>query len=260
MIELTKVKYCVELDEGLDIGDNKDGKIKIMLDKYVLDFDRQIVYDNTGNKEKLIVRYQDYDYTTSRFYVWQKLLVNWLISKGYRAVVFETDYVNLDVQTVRTYTEPLQYPEERLMAGVYCEKCVKRNECEELKETYLGNMHFEMNKGNMTQLFNAYTLISTRRKAIEETEKQMKDILYEQIDAHQGVLPLASLGIKLKKKEITKDTMTYTEALNAGLADDKSCTVKISDIKAKLKNNKLLASKIKFTEVPFRTELEITNI
>jgi len=260
MIELTKVKYCAELDEGLNIGDNKDGHAKIMLDKYVLDFEREIGYDKDGNKEKLTVFYKDYDHTTSRFYLWQKLLVNWLLDKGYKVVVFQTDYVNLDLQTSRSYTEKLQYPEERLMSGVYCQTCVKRNTCEELKEAYLGSMHFEIDKGNITQFYNAYTLISTRRKAIEETEKQMKDILYKRIDDNKGVLPLPLLGIKLFKKEIEKDVMTYSEARSAGLANDKTCTVKVGEIKEELKKNKILASKIKFTKVPFRTELDIKNI
>lgn len=260
MIELTKIKYCPELDEGLNIGDNTDGHVKVMLDKYVLDFEREIVCDEAGNKEKLIVIYKDYDHTTSRFYLWQKLLVNWLIEKGYKAVVFQTDYVNIDVQTTRAYTDKLQYPEERLMSGVYCQTCIKREECPELKEAYLGSMHFEIDKGDITQLFNAYTLISTRRKAIEETEKQMKDIIYERIDGNQGVIVMPKLGIKLLKKEINKDTLTYGEVRSLGLADDSTCSVRITAVKDKLKKDKILASKVKFTVVPFRTELEIKNV
>ena len=253
MIELTQVKYCCDLDEGKEFAKEE----KVILEKYVLD----MKYEKVGGKDKFIIYYEDTDYNTSKFYLWQRIIINYVLSKGYKEVVFKINYVNLDIEKEKVFDKPVEYPDEKLLAGAYCHNCIKRKECSELKEAYLGNMHFEVDKGKPEQIFSALTMIQSRRKAMEETESQIKEILYEKIDnAPNKELPFPSMGIALSKKETLKDTLSYTEALKLGLVSDDTVNVLISMIKAKLKKDKILASKVKFSRAPFKTELDIKNI
>jgi len=253
MINLTKVKYCPDLDDGTEVkGKDK----KVILKNYILDFK----YEKEGDKDKFIIFCDDYDYSTSKLYMWQKIIINYVLGKGYKKVIFKINYVNLDLEHIKEFDKPIKYPEDRLMAGAYCQDCVNRKDCPELEEAFLGDFHMKTDNMNNEQLFNIFTLVSSRRKAVEEMEKQVKEIIYDKIEASGGTLPLTELGLELSKKEIEKDTITYEEARVLGLADNNTVSVRIKPIKDILKKDKILASKVKFKKAPFRTELQIKNI
>lgn len=256
MIELSKIKYCPDLDEGYEMKDNKDKKIKLIEKKYIID----VKYEKIGKKEVFIVYCDDYDYSTSKVYLWQRKLTNYVLGKGYKKIIFKINYVNLDLEHQLEFSKPIKYPEDRLLAGEYCKKCVNRKDCPELEEAFLGDFHMKTDTMNDEQLFNIYTLASSRKKAITEMEKQVKDIIYNKIDEKGGALILQKLGLALEKKKIEKDTITYEEARALGLADNDTVSVKIKPIKDKMKEDKILASKVKFKKEPFRTELLLKNI
>lgn len=253
MIELSKIKYCPDLDEG---GEVKDSDKKVILKKYILD----VKYKKINKKDKFIIFFDNYEYSTNKIYLWQKIITNYVLKRGYNTVIFKINYVNLDLEIEKKFSSPLLYPEERLMAGEYCKRCIYRKDCPELEETFLGDFYFKTEDMNDAQLFNIFTLINTRKRAIEASEKQVKEILYDKIEKNGGELVLPEIGVKLSRKKIEKDSITFLEAQALGVADNDTVNMKISAIKSKLKKDKILASKIKFKKVPFRTELVLENI
>lgn len=256
MTNLTNVRHCGEMEQGIDIGDNSEGNIKVILEKYILDFK----YEKSEDMSKFTIWWTDYDYSTKHLYLWQRIIINYIIDKGYKSVVFLISYPNIDlVDFIKEFTAKIDYPSDSLLAGNQCDKCIKRKECPELQNTYFGKHAFGEMKTD-SQLFNTYNEVVSRRKALEKTEEGMKELLYNKILKANNRLELKEFGIYLTKKETPKDTLDFKTAQENGLINEDTVTIKITAVKEILKKDKLLASKVKLVKAPFKNELDIKNM
>jgi hypothetical protein len=258
MTNLSKVKYCIEFDEGIEISDNKEGKYKIIDNKYIID----VKYDKIGDKEQFVVYSEDFDYATNKLYWWQKRLINYVLSKGFKKVIFKISYINLDIEIVKEFDSPIDYPQDVIMAGVYFKGCIKRKNCSELNNAIIGDNAVGELK-NDAQLMNTLNMIQNKKKLIESIEDQLKEKLYKRIEENNNCLKLEQMGIELSRKDIDKDIIKYSIAKEIDgdkLLNDDTVTIKITKIKEILKKDKILASKIKFERAPFKKELQIDNI
>jgi len=256
MINLTSLRYCIGFDSGIEIGNNSDGKIQTMLGRYILDFK----YEKKEDKSEFIVKTVDYEYSVGKIYLWHKILIDYVLAKGYGKVIFLTDYPNLDLVEVRKeFGASIGYPEDNLLAGEYCKDCIKRKNCSELHDTYF--MEHEYGKAeNDSMLFNTYILINSRCKTLLETAKGIKEILYAKIDKAGNCLALPEMNIQLSKKQIDKDTIDFDEAKELGLLTPETTTIKITAVKEAMEKDGVLKAKVHFIKVPFKTELQIDNI
>lgn len=250
------MKYCKDLDTDFPIGDNTDGKYKIINDKYIMDFK----YEKVGDKEEFIVFVDDYEYTTSKIYLFHRILINNIIGeKGYKKIIFRTNYINLDMQLDKVFDTVIDYPQEIMMAGEFCKDCIKRKYCLEVKNGFVGDVALGELK-NDAQILNTLNLVSNRIKMLETAEEQLKAKLYDRIKESNNELVLPELGVKLSRNEITKDTISYTEANKIeGIVNDLTVNMKVGEIKKIIKSDKIIASKIKFTSAPWKVQLEIKS-
>jgi hypothetical protein len=258
MIKLSQVKYCMEMDDIIDIGKNEDHKYKIIDNKYIID----LPYEKKGEKEQFIINYMDYDYSTNKIYWWQKKIISHVLSKGFKKVIFNVYYENLDITIVKEFEHEIDYPKDIIMAGDYCKLCSKRKECKELNNAIIGDNAIGDIK-NDAQLLNTLNMIQNKKKLIESIEEQLKLKLYDRIKDNGNKLQLVPMGIELSKKDINKDILKYSDAKNiedGKLLNDDTVTVKVGKVKEILKKDKILASKVKFESVPFRSELQIDSI
>jgi hypothetical protein len=258
MTNLSKVKYCIEFDGGIEIGDNKDGKYKVIDNKYIID----VKYDKVGNKEAFKIYCEDTEYNTNKWYWWQKRLTNYVLEKGFKKVIWVITYINLDIEIVKEFDSPIDYPQDVIIAGDYCKGCIKRKECKELNNAIIGDNAVGELK-NDAQLMNTLNMIQNKKKLIESIEEQLKEKLYKRIEENNNCLKLEQMGIQLSRKDIDKDSIKYSvakEIENGKLLDDDVVTIKITKLKEKLKKDKILASKVIFERVPFKKELQIDNI
>lgn len=252
MNNITSMKFCSEFDEDIQIGNNTDNHVKVILDKYILN----VRWETTGgdSRKVFIIYYDDMDYSTSKIFLFHRILIEYGLSKNYKQVIFRINYVNLDLQVEKVFSEPIGYPEYILMCGEYCEKCVKRKECKELKNAYLGDIIVGTLE-NDAQILSTYNIISNRRKALEATEEQLKVKLYNRILENANSLLIEDMGIILSKKITEKDTITYTAAKDLELVNDATCIMKVGEIKKIIAKDKTLSNKIKFVKVKMKEEL-----
>jgi hypothetical protein len=248
--------FCNEFEDNKEIGNNVDKHIEI-IDRFINDIDCD---KGNGDKELFIVKCKDNEYSTSRIYLWQRILIDYVIGKnGYNKIKFIIDYVNLEIEVIKEFDCVINYPEYRMLSGEYCKKCIKKDTCKELKDTFMMDLVYP-EIANDDQLYSTLGVVQSKKNALDLVEKEIKERLYEKIKLNGGVLPLYILGIKLEKKEIQKDTLTYTEAKRLDIANDETVSVRVTKVKDQLKEKHINISTIPFKKEPFKTEIMVNNL
>lgn len=250
---LSELKYCCEYDSGVEIGKNvqEERKFNIIGDCIV-----DVLYEKVD--KDIIVSFDEYDYNTNKIYLWQKILVNWLIGdKGYKKVIFKTNYINLNYEQEKSFETVIQYPIEQIVAGAYCSKCIKNKECKELKNVLFGNFDTSDIKNN-SQLYNTYLMFGQRKSVLEAIEKELKGKLDTELDKGNGSLFLEEINATLVRNQKTKDSLKYSDIKHIPeMLNDDILSVMTTETKKLLKSNKILASKITFKKVPWQTSWEL---
>jgi hypothetical protein len=251
MTKLSEMRYCIEYETD---------EIKQDSDKIINRFINDLKYDKGNDLDCFTVYCKDDEYSLDKMYLWQKIITNYVLKeKKYKKVKFVINYTNLDMEIAKEYDSEILYPMDNVLCGQYCTKCIKRKECKELSNTFMTDIVYPEIK-NDAQLYGTLGIVQSKKKALELVEDEIKDKLYEKIAQNNGKLKIKEFGIQLERKEIEKDTLTYSEALKLDLVDDNTVTVKVGEIKKKIKSNKTNIATIPFVKTPFRKELVVSNI
>ncbi len=250
MTKLSDVKYCAEIENGCE--PKEDSKI---IDKYICD----MTIDMVDKVVKITAHECGYD--INKIYLWHKIFVNEMLKRGCEKVIVETIYDNMDGYVcLKEYTEPLKFPNDIVVSGEYCKNCVKRTDCAEVKNTVSGILDI----GSITndaQLYQTYMMFGSRKKMIEEIEKELKKKLAEHMEENKGTLAMPEIGSELVEVKKEKDLIKYSAAKDiAEIMNDDCVTMKVTEIKKVIKNNAELSKKVKFQKVPFQTEWNLVNI
>ena len=252
MTKLSDVKYCIEIENGAEPYETS-----IIIDKYICDMGISMGDINSGDKA-VKVTIHEWGYDVGKIYLWHKILVNEMLKKGYEKVIVETIYDSMEefVYT-KEYTEPIKFPADIVVSGDYCKNCVKRVECTEVKNTVSGILDI----GSITsdaQLYQTYMMFGSRKNMIEDIEKELKKKLSEHMVEAKGIIVMPEIGAELVEKKTEKDSIKYSEAKDISeIMNDDCVSMKVTEIKKKIKGNVELSKKISFKKVPFQTSWDL---
>ena len=161
-------------------------------------------------------------------------------------------FVNFDFVKEVKLTRPIEIWQGR-NCSYQCCYCLNRGTCNE----YSGMLDkdFKMTAKNDEQLYNLYLQVEANASGLNDLKDDIRKQIDAKIEENKGVLELKQLGLNLKIQQITKDSFPVKKAIEHNLLDEKTCSVKIGEMRKKIAGKQELEKHI--VKVPFQKKLVI---
>jgi hypothetical protein len=218
--------------------------------KYCKDFNSNVSFLDYKIEDNKII-YEDSGYSLYIIYEWQQELINKMLGQ-FKKVILETHYINIDYVKELTFESNIEIFEGR-NCSTQCNYCLNRNKCEEYKNALESETKTAWE--NDDQLYNAYILSNGKADYLKSIADELRENINRRIEEENNSLKLDKLGLILSIKQTEKDSYSIEELIKDKLANDKTLSIRIGELKKLIKGKKEYEDKL--TKVPFQKKLVV---